>query len=153
MGYTNVRLYQAGYPAWKKAYGAAPAVKKAAAKPTKSAASLIKTGPDGDFITVGSFKKLMAEAPDSVHLIDVRSPEEYAAGHMKGAKNLTVDQVEADTDSLPTDKPVVFVCASGARAGEAYDIVKMFRENMKVYYLNAAIEYKKDGYKSITPAS
>ncbi len=62
LGYTNVKLFQAGYPAWKQAYGAAP-VAGAAAPAAKPAQAAIEAGPKGDTITVASFNKIMAEAP------------------------------------------------------------------------------------------
>jgi rhodanese-related sulfurtransferase len=54
---------------------------------------------------------------------------------------------------LPSDKPIVFVCATGARSGEAYYMVKDNRPDIKeVYYLEAEVTYKKDGsYKIIPP--
>lgn len=40
-------------------------------------------------------------------LVDVRTPEEYAAGHVEGAVNVPVDAIEAGSAALPRDKPVV----------------------------------------------
>ena len=144
LGYTNVMLFQAGYPAWQKAYGGGPAsAAAAAAKPAAQAA--IEAGPKGDTITVASFKKVMAEAPDSIMLIDVRDPTEFARGHMKNAVNIPVGDLMDKAAKLPAGKPIVFVCATGARSGEAYDIVKMERSDLKMYFVDAAITYRADG--------
>lgn len=53
-------------------------------------------------------------------VIDVCEPAEFAAGHIKGARNIPVAQV-ADGKGLPGNKtlPVVLVCASGMRASRA----------------------------------
>jgi len=48
-------------------------------------------------------------------------------------------------DTLPKDKAIVFVCNSGGLAGEAYDIVKMLRDDLKIYFLEAEISHNKDG--------
>jgi len=53
-------------------------------------------------------------------LIDVAEPDEYAAGHAGGARNIPLGQLEGHK-SLPTNKtlPLLLMCPSGARAGRA----------------------------------
>ena len=51
-------------------------------------------------------------------LVDVRTPEEYAAGHIEGAVNVPVDTVEAH-DLGEKDQPIVVYCASGRRSARA----------------------------------
>jgi rhodanese-related sulfurtransferase len=147
LGYTDVKLFQAGYPAWVKAYGAggSAAAAKAGAE-TKVAKVAIETGADDDTITLASFEEILASAPQSIHLIDVRDPEEFAAGALPSARNMTVDQVEEGVSELPADKPIVFVCATGARSGEAYDIVKLARADIEVYFLDATVTYANGSY-------
>ena len=52
-------------------------------------------------------------------IIDVRSPEEFAAGHVKGAINIPFDQIEQHQNLLNTLKPstLVVYSRSGRRAG------------------------------------
>ena len=53
-------------------------------------------------------------------LIDVRTPAEYAAGHIEGAINLPLDALEDREDAIPDKNTPVFVyCRSGARSGRA----------------------------------
>ncbi len=153
LGYSDVKLFQAGYPVWVEAYGAGPTASKAmpAAATAEAANVMIETGDEPDTITLESFTKLVAEAADSVHLIDVRDPEEFAAGSFSTAVNMTVDEVEENIADLPNDKPIIFVCATGARSGEAYDIVKPEREDLEIYFLNATVEYGKDGSFTLQP--
>jgi rhodanese-related sulfurtransferase len=40
-------------------------------------------------------------------VIDVRSPQEYAAGHLPGAENIPADELERHLAQIPSDKPVV----------------------------------------------
>jgi len=149
-GYTNVRLFQAGYPAWKAAYGAAGKPAKAAAG--ASAAPTVETGDEEGIITIASFNKLIKGNVDSFYWYDVRDPEEVEAdGTYAKAVVMSVDDIEDRADELPTDKPIIFFCSTGARSGEAYDIVKMKREDLKVYFLDANVEFHKDG--SIPTAS
>lgn len=57
-------------------------------------------------------------------LVDVRSPEEYASGHIDGALNIPVQQIDSRAGEIPTGKPVVLYCRSGARSGQAASILR-----------------------------
>ena len=52
-------------------------------------------------------------------LIDVRSAEEFADGHIEGARNIPVNEIETAFATLPKDKPIVVYCAVGRRAAKA----------------------------------
>jgi rhodanese-related sulfurtransferase len=43
-------------------------------------------------------------------VVDVRNPDEYAAGHVTNAINIPVDQLEARQAEIPQDRPVVTYC-------------------------------------------
>jgi rhodanese-related sulfurtransferase len=53
---------------------------------------------------------------DRFQMIDVRSPTEFAAGHVPCAVNLPMDQVEGRLDDLHHQDPVLLICQSGQRA-------------------------------------
>ena len=59
-------------------------------------------------------------------VIDVCEAEEFAAGHVGGAKNVPLGQLEERLPTVVKNKavPVVLVCASGARANRAVAIAK-----------------------------
>jgi rhodanese-related sulfurtransferase len=59
-------------------------------------------------------------------VVDVCEPEEFASGHVVGAKNVPVAQLEAKLPGLVKNKatPVVLVCASGARSSRALATAK-----------------------------
>ena len=83
----------------------------------------------------------------------MRDPDEFAAGHFETAVNIPVDQLEKKVNSLPTDKPIVFVCATGARSGESFYMLQDMKPDLKkVYYLEAEVEFKKDGSYKIKKA-
>jgi rhodanese-related sulfurtransferase len=148
-GYTNVKLFQAGYPAWKKAFGEEAAVKPAAAS---SGVPKVETGEEAGIITIDSFNELITEHTESFYWYDVRDPEEVETDGTYGqAVVMAVDELEDQVSDLPTDKPIVFFCSTGARSGEAYDIVKMKRDDLMVYFLDANVKFHKDG--SIPTAS
>lgn len=53
-------------------------------------------------------------------LLDVRSPEEFAAGHLDGAVNIPVDALEARLDEVGSkERAVVVYCRSGMRSRRA----------------------------------
>lgn len=136
MGYTKVKVFTAGYPAWKAyAKDAAPA-----------ASSAVMAGKEEGSIDIASFEKIVAENPASIYLVDVRDPDEFANGSLKTAVNIPVDDLEGKIASLPTDKPVVFICGTGARSGESYYMVQDIRPEMKnVFYLDGELTIHKDG--------
>ncbi|MCX6141335.1 MAG: rhodanese-like domain-containing protein [Candidatus Kapabacteria bacterium] len=55
-------------------------------------------------------------------IIDVRSPAEFSGGHVAGSKNIPLNELPGKLSSLPSSKPIVFCCASGARSGSATGI-------------------------------
>jgi len=59
-------------------------------------------------------------------IVDVREPEEFAAGHPVGARNVPLNQMEAKLAGAVKNKtvPVLLFCASGARAQRAVAIAK-----------------------------
>ena len=79
-------------------------------------------------------------------------PDEFANGHLKNASNIPVDKLEKQVKQLPSDKPIVFVCSTGARSGESYYMLQDLRPELKkVYYLEAGLEVNKDGSYKIKP--
>ena len=54
-------------------------------------------------------------------VIDVCSADEYAQGHIKGAVNVPLDELETRLDKAVKNKstPVIMVCAAGARSKRA----------------------------------
>ena len=59
-------------------------------------------------------------------VVDVREPEEFAAGHVTGAKNVPLCQLEQKLPGAVKNKslPLLLVCASGARAQRAVAMAK-----------------------------
>lgn len=58
-------------------------------------------------------------------LVDVRSPGEFASGHLDGAVNIPVQELGSQLGKLGArDRPVVLYCASGARSAIAARMLK-----------------------------
>jgi rhodanese-related sulfurtransferase len=54
----------------------------------------------------------------SAVIVDVRSPEEYAQGHVAGAINIPLDSLEGRASELPRDAHIVTVCGKGGGRSE-----------------------------------
>lgn len=59
-------------------------------------------------------------------IIDVRSPSEFASGHVRGAVNVPLDRFAQDIELIVTDKntPMILCCLSGGRSGMACDFLQ-----------------------------
>ena len=59
-------------------------------------------------------------------VVDVCEASEFAAGHVTGAKNIPLGELEARLPGIIKNKalPVILVCASGVRSGRAVAIAK-----------------------------
>jgi len=59
-------------------------------------------------------------------VVDVCSPEEFANGHVTGAKNVPLGELESKLSAVAKNKsvPVVMVCASGVRSNRAVAMAK-----------------------------
>lgn len=64
----------------------------------------------------------MRERDEPIQIVDVRSPAEYASGHVPGAVNIPLEQVEARKADLDP-RHLVVVCKSGRRAGMACEFL------------------------------
>ncbi|MBT2677534.1 rhodanese-like domain-containing protein [Bacillus sp. ISL-35] len=56
-------------------------------------------------------------------LIDVREPNEFANGHILGARNIPLTQLKARLKEVRPDKPVYLYCQSGSRSGRAAQLL------------------------------
>ncbi|MDP2060927.1 MAG: rhodanese-like domain-containing protein [Flavobacteriaceae bacterium] len=84
---------------------------------------------------------------NQVQLIDVRTPEEYEAGHLINSENLNFfdENFEAELDKLDKNAPVCVYCKSGGRSTKAAELLK--KKGFKaIYNLDGGIMgWEKDG--------
>lgn len=66
-------------------------------------------------------EKLLSLGTDAALILDVRSPEEFASGHVPGAVNISHEEVAGRIAELEDHKsrPVVVYCEKGGRASKA----------------------------------
>lgn len=96
-------------------------------------------------VSVSVFEKEMKS--DSVQLLDVRTPEEYAEGHINGAININVQSDkfrETAVKKLSKDSAVLVYCRSGKRSLTAAEILTKL--GYKVVNLKGGIiDWKENG--------
>ncbi len=63
-------------------------------------------------------------AADDVTMLDVRGQSEWMAGHVPDVKNIPAGYIANDIASLPTDRPLVLHCESGARSAIAASVLR-----------------------------
>ncbi|MBK9982278.1 MAG: rhodanese-like domain-containing protein [Saprospiraceae bacterium] len=66
------------------------------------------------------FSEKIKQTPEAP-IVDVRTPEEYAEGHIANAKNINWNgtDFEAQINQLDKSKPVYVYCQKGVRSAEA----------------------------------
>ncbi len=71
-------------------------------------------------LTPQTFSQKIQQLPDEV-ILDVRTPEEYAGGHINGARNMdwNAGNFEEAIAGMDKNKPVMVYCLSGGRSAEA----------------------------------
>lgn len=53
-------------------------------------------------------------------IVDVRTREEFAGGHVAGSINIPLNEVvDRESEIMEMESPVTFCCASGGRSGQA----------------------------------
>ena len=107
-GFSDVSVYADGMPVWEeKGYS-------------------IYAGPDYEKkvettrLKPAELKALLDQKSDTVTLVDVRDPNEYAEGHIPGAINIPVANFAAKSGTLDKGKRVIVYCNSGGRSYNAY---------------------------------
>jgi rhodanese-related sulfurtransferase len=81
------------------------------------------TQPGVPLVSQDALLARQAKHDPALLLLDVRTPEEFAAGHVPGAVNIPHDQVSARLGEVPKDKDVVLYCRSGHRASLAATVL------------------------------
>lgn len=57
-------------------------------------------------------------------IIDVRTVEEYQAGHIPDVANIPLDQLDSRSSEVPKDKKVLLICRSGNRSSQGTKILR-----------------------------
>jgi rhodanese-related sulfurtransferase len=79
------------------------------------------------------FQKLFSDTPkvdlksmveEGAYLVDVRTPAEFAEGHVNGSVNIPLDNVVSELPKFKNKKNIIVFCRSGNRSGQAKSILE-----------------------------
>lgn len=57
-------------------------------------------------------------------IIDIRTPEEYQAGHIPGVPLIPLDQLDKRAEEIPKDQKVLLICRSGNRSSQGTKLLR-----------------------------
>jgi rhodanese-related sulfurtransferase len=61
---------------------------------------------------------------DGFILVDLRTPDEFKEGHIKGAVNIPISMIERGLEGLDKEKEIILYCKSGPWSRQAYKMLK-----------------------------
>ncbi len=96
-------------------------------------------------VGAGEASKLVSEKSDLV-ILDVRTPQEFAEGHLAGAVNIDFNSEDfaSRIGELDPAKPYLVHCLSGGRSGKSLEVFEGLKF-AELYHLNT-------GYRGWTEA-
>ena len=70
---------------------------------------------------------ITADMVSHAYIVDVRQPEEFAAGHFAGAVNVPLGDISGRVSELKAQKKTIIVyCRSGNRSGQAKAVLAKY---------------------------
>lgn len=107
---------------------------------------------EGGDVSARDVAKMLRKDP-SIILVDVRTPEEYQQGHLKGCK--LMNYYDADfrerAKKLPKDKRIVLYCRSGRRSADAMTYLTSIGYSRVYNMLGGIIAWQKDRQPVVGP--
>lgn len=64
------------------------------------------------------------QSGDTLYMLDVREPNEWAAGHVAGALHIPVGQLSERRHELDPKRELIVMCRSGNRSGLACELLE-----------------------------
>jgi phage shock protein E len=99
-------------------------------------------------ITPAQYQQQFASGSASYMLIDVRTPEEFASGHISGAINISVETLPNRLSEVPRDKTIIVYCRSGNRSATASSILSQAGYN-PIYDLGGILAWTAAGLPTV----
>jgi rhodanese-related sulfurtransferase len=95
--------------------------------------------------------KAMMESNPSLSIVDVRTIQEFAQGHLKGAVNIPLSDLPLRSGELEKNKPILVYCHTGNRSAQASAIL-VKAGFTHIYNMEGGISaWTNSGYPTVTP--
>ncbi len=113
--------------------------------------SLAQSTDSATLVSVDIFEKMAKKKKKKTVILDVRTPEEVAEGHLTGAKNMDVqsDLFQLRMEQLDKNKTYLLYCRSGKRTAVAGAKMKAAGFK-KVFMMEGGITAWKEKAKPVT---
>jgi phage shock protein E len=104
---------------------------------------------DEELVDVTTFEQMINDNDDEI-ILDVRTPEEFAEGHIPGAVliNIYDEDFKSKVNALDKSKEVMVYCAAGVRSEKASAILKESGFT-KVYHLKDGVKAWNEAQKEL----
>ena len=82
---------------------------------------------------------LLMKGKAPVLVVDVRTPDEFAEGHIPGARNVDFlgDDFEKQIAALPAGRPLIVHCAAGNRSSKAVVKIAALQKSAQIFHLKS----------------
>ncbi|MGI9528200.1 MAG: rhodanese-like domain-containing protein, partial [Acidimicrobiia bacterium] len=137
VGYDNVLAYPPGWNGWTEAgeeINTEPIEAEVVGDPgfqpemVEAVNGFLSTIPEG-FLTAGDADTVEEAIAAGAFALDVRSPDEYAEGHIPTAENAPVRTLGVTAVEIPSDSNVIVYCKSGWRAALSVPIMHLLHND------------------------
>lgn len=158
-GHSDVHLLDGDYSAWIREYSTSSET------PTPEAREYPVPTLDEHFLVDADAVDRATRDEETV-LVDTRSPEEFAEGHIEGAVNLDwVELVDEDTRGLrpeselrerlgerglSPDRPIVLYCNTARRISHTYVVLRHLGFDQVKFYEGSLTEWRAEGRPLVT---
>jgi len=78
-----------------------------------------------NYILPTELYQALGKDPDQFFLLDVRKPEDFKRGHIKGSTNIFWLDLMDNLNKLPTDKKIVLICYVGHTTSQVLVILRL----------------------------
>jgi putative transcriptional regulator len=95
----------------------------------------------------------LEQNPSAVRVVDVREPREYYGGTIPGAELMPLRTVPVRLSEIERDRPVVFICRSGARSGQACAFLDSYGYDNVYNLRGGVISWVQSGFGHTLPAT
>ena len=75
-------------------------------------------------LSIHQLHELHKDLGENEIILDVRRPEEFAAGHVENATNVPLDQVGEQVEELRGKSKIYIHCKAGGRARKAFEVLQ-----------------------------